>query len=277
MTRLSAVISCPFFAFSQGTKQVYHVRMRGRFAAFLLIFLGLSVIPAFAQKVVTKDGKIIQLKSYRITQEKLLYVDERGKEASLSISDIDLARTQELNRNETSPVILPGMPNSAKNSNAESSLGEQARKSRANQKSSLTKNVFTDDDVAHASEIDGQPASPSLEDFRSKIGRAQKAIDQWKEKTPRELSDGVVGQNQFPGRDNWEQRLYQQKEKMIAAAQACLFAAQKLTSAPAQEERIAAQKAANKLLSDFDNESSTYHLIIAEGIKKAGEWERYHR
>jgi len=251
--------------------------MSGRCAAFFLFLLSLSAVPAFAQKVATKDGKVIQFRSYRITEEKLLYVNEGGKEVSLSISDIDLVRTQELNTNEASPLILPGMPSSAKNANAESSLGELARKTRANQKSSVTKNIYTDDDVAHTSKIDGQPALPSTEDFRSRIGRAQKALDQWREKKPRELSDGVVGENQFPGRDNWEQRLYQQKEKMIAAAQACLFAAQKLTSAPNQEERNAAQKAADALLLDFDMESSAYHRIIAEGLKKAGEWERNHR
>lgn len=250
--------------------------MSGRCTALFLFLLSLSAVPAFAQKVATKDGKVIQFKSYRVTEEKLLYINEGGKEVSLSISDIDLVRTQELNAGE-SPLILPGMSGSAKNVNAESSLGELARKTRPSQKSSVTKNIYTDDDVAHTSEIDGQPGSPSPEDLRSKMGRAQKAIDQWKQKTPRELSDGIVGQNQFPGRDSWEQRLYQQKEKMIAAAQACLFAAQKLTSGPNQDERNAAQKAVDKLFLDFDAASSTYHWIIAEGMKKAGEWERYPR
>jgi hypothetical protein len=251
--------------------------MNGRFAALLLFLLSLCVLPAFAQKVATKDGRVIQFKSYRVTEERLLYINEDGKEVSVSIDDIDLVRTQELNANEASPLILPGMIGPAKDLNAEPSLGEIARKTRANQKSSVTKNVYTDDDVVHGSGIDGKATSPSPEDFRSKVGRAQKAIDLWKEKTPRELSDGAVGQNQFPGRDNWEERLYQQKEKMITAAQACLIAAQRLTGAPTQEERNAAQKAADKLLLDFDFESSAYNRIIAEGVKKAGEWERYHR
>ncbi len=256
---------------------MYHVGMNGRSAALFLLLLALCVTPAFAQKVVTKDGKVIQFKSYRVSEERLWYINEESKEGSLSIIDIDLARTQELNANESSPLVLPGMTGTTKNANAEPSLGELARKTRANQKPSVTKNVYTDDDVAHGSEIDGKATSASPEDFGSRISRAQKALDQWKDKRPRELSDGVVGENQFPGRDNWEQKLYQQKEKMIAAAQACLFAAQKLTSAPTQDEKNAAQKAANALLVDFDMESSAYHRIIAEGLKKAGEWERSHR
>jgi hypothetical protein len=251
--------------------------MSGKFAALFLFLVGVCVFPVAGQKVATKDGKIIQFRSYRVTEKRLLYIDENGKESAVSISDIDLTRTHELNVNEESPPILPGMTGPAKSADAEPSLGEMARRTRASQKLNATKHVYTDDDVAHAARADEAATSPAPQDFGSRVGKAQKAIDQWREKTPRGLSDGVVDQNQFPGRDNWEQRLYQQKEKMITAAQACLIAAQKLTNAPTQEERNAAQKAAASLLSDFDLESSKFNRIIAEGVKKAGEWERYHR
>jgi hypothetical protein len=251
--------------------------MCGKLTALFLFLLALCPPPAAGQKVATKDGKVIQLKTYRVTEKSLLYVDEAGKELAVPITDIDLVRTQALNAKEAYPLTLPGMASPAQKASDEPSLREIARRTRANQKPAAPKSVYSDDDVAHNPGIDGAATSSGPEDFRSRIGGAQRAIDQWREKTPRGLSDGVVGRNQFPGRDTWEQRLYQQKEKMITAAQACLTVAQRLASAPTQEERNAAQKAAGPLLSDFDSESSAFNRIIAEGLKKAGEWERYHR
>lgn len=250
--------------------------MRSRFCAFGLFLVVLCVIPVSAQRVATKDGKVIQFKNYRVTEEALLYTDDAGKEVSIPLKNIDLDHTQELNAQEISPLILPGMAASPKNASVAPSLGEVARKTRSSEKPSTTKHAFTDDDVSHSSGPSGDVPIPSPEDSRTRMGKAQKAVDEWAGKTARQVSDSIVGQNQFPGRDSWEQKLYQQKEKLISAAQDCLNAANRITNAATKDERHAAQESAEKFLWDFDRESSLYKNLVAEGVKKAGDWQRYH-
>jgi hypothetical protein len=76
---------------------------------------------------------------------------------------------------------------------------------------------------------------------------ARKIVIQWADKTPRELSNEVAEQVQFPGRDAWEQKIYQQKTKMVSAAQTCLDDTKRLVSALTPEERSAAQRASDPL------------------------------
>jgi len=104
-----------------------------------------------------------------------------------------------------------------------------------------------------------------------------KIVAKWEEKTPRELSDEVAGQVQFLGRDSWEQRIYQQKTKMVSAGQTCLDDAKRLVSAPTPEERSAAQRASDPLMTALKAEKYHFDQLVAEGVKKAGEWERLHR
>jgi len=99
--------------------------------------------------------------------------------------------------------------------------------------------------VAHSSDAGQSAPQNHSVDFQGQMDAAQKIAGQWSDKTPRELSNEVAGQIQSPGRDSWEQRIYQQKTKMVSAAQACLDDAKRLTIAPTQEEKSAAPRAAD--------------------------------
>jgi hypothetical protein len=111
-------------------------------------------------------------------------------------------------------------------------------------------------------------------DFETRVSNAQRLIDERAEKKPRELSNEVAGNIEFPGRDAWEKRLYDQKGKVIGAAQAVLDAAQKILKAPTRAEQASARTATVKLLSDLDWQRNNYDQLVAEGVKKAGDWER---
>jgi multidrug resistance efflux pump len=71
--------------------------------------------------------------------------------------------------------------------------------------------------------------------------------------------------------------LYQQKEAMVGAALATLGALKRQLDASTQEQRANAGKAANTLFSDFTHEKYRYDQLVAEGVKKAADWERQRR
>jgi hypothetical protein len=254
-------------------------RMRGFLTNRLIVlsFFPVLASPVFAQKVATKDGTVIQLQKYRLTEEALFYVNDAGREVAIRMHDIELDRTALLNAHEASPLVLPGMTPAMDKATTQQSLGDIARKTRSGQKNGPKKHAFTDDDVAHGSDVDQNAQQKHPVDVQGSMDAAQKIVGQWSDKTPRELSNEVAGQIQFPGRDSWEQRIYEQKTKMVSAAQTCLDDAKRLVSAPTPEEKKAAQTASDLLLRGFNIEKNNFDQLVAEGVKKAGEWERLRR
>jgi len=244
-----------------------------------LWFVGIFAFSAAAHHVALKNGRIIQFEKYRVVSGQLYYTDSNGNEIQVALGDIDFERTKRLRSADNSTLNLSGLePQGAQPApNTSESLGDTARKVRPKNAPSTPQRVFTDDDIAHSSStMIGLPVGNST-DFQSRMQNAQRLVDKWADKRPRELSDGIVGDNKFPGRDAWEQRLYEQKGKMVKAAQVALDASQRVISAPTSEERASARKATDKLLSDLDWQRTLYDQLVAEGVKKASEWERQHR
>jgi hypothetical protein len=244
---------------------------------FVLLFFPCLTLPVFAQKVATKDGRVIQLQKYRVAEEALFYVNGEGREVAFRMKDIDFDRTSQLNAQESTPLLLPGMPSPADKAPTAPSLGDVARRVGSSEQRGPRKHAFTDDDVAHTSDSGQSTQQNHQLDFQGRMDTAQKIVRQWADKTPRELSNEVAGQVQFPDRDGWEQKIYQQKTKMVSAAQTCLDDAKRLVSAPTPEEKKAAQRASDFLLTAFKIEENNFDQLVAEGVKKAGEWERQRR
>jgi len=74
----------------------------------------------------------------------------------------------------------------------------------------------------------------------------------------------VVHDIQFPGRPEWEHKLFAQEQKFIAASHAVLD----VMAANASDAVIRSAKAA------FDTEMLLRDRLKAEGIAKAAAWER---
>jgi len=164
-------------------------------------------------------------------------------------------------------VFLGAIPSGA---GAQESLGDTARKVKPKDAQVTSKRVFTDDDVAHANPNQLQ----SSESSGDRIRDTQKLIDKLSGKTPRELSNGVVGEVQFTERDAWEARLVAKKERVLQSAQTAVDAASKINSGSTPAEKANARNAVNHILSDLDFEMTGYNRLVAEGIQKASDWER---
>ena len=282
LTRTSSIYvcaSCSNLAVYVSTDYKYPSCMRRFTVAAILMVLVFLPTPACAQKAVLKDGHVVACEKYRIKEGKLFCVGTEGAEVSILLKDIDANRTRELNEKESKPPLnLSEQPTPAQTEpelNGQESLGDLARKANHGQKANTSKHVFTDDDVAHGQASGKEVVSVVPADLQGKIASAQAVIDRAKDRTPRELSEGVVGENQFPGRDNWEQRLFRQKEVMLNAARAALDAIKLQLDAATQEQRINAGKAATSLYSDFSTEKYRYDQLVAEGVRKAADWERH--
>jgi hypothetical protein len=159
------------------------------------------------------------------------------------------------------------------NASAQESLGDAARKVKPKDAQVTSKRVFTDDDVTHSNPNSLTTSAPTVEP-KIRLSEAQKLVNKLSNKTPRELSNGVVGENKFPGRDNWEGRLAAQRNHVIQAAQTALDVAGKATSDSTPEEKANATKASNQALANFDLEMERYNRLVAEGIHKASDWEK---
>jgi len=244
----------------------------------ILIFIAL---PLFAYEVALKDGRVIHFQKYRVTETDLFYVDDQGKEIPIPLSSVDFDRTRKLNANENPPFDLPGLATRTElsSSKSEPSLGDIAKKVRPKSAKVTTQRVFTNEDAPDQ----GVPPQPDpTESSRPTMADEYRAtllqLDRWLEdkagKTPRELSNSVAGEIQFPGRDKWEQRIFDQKEKLVSTARSGFYVIQRMGDAQTPEERTAARIAIEKIRDDVRVQRALYDQLITEGVKKASEWEK---
>ena len=114
--------------------------------------------------------------------------------------------------------------------------------------------------VSTGSGATGPSNASESKSYQQQLGET---LDQLADKTPRELGNDAVGDVQFPGRDSWEQKLYDQKLKFIAAGR-------HLQAACAS----GLQGAINAANLDYRVQANVYNEIRAEGIGKAADWAR---
>lgn len=109
----------------------------------------------------------------------------------------------------------------------------------------------------------GATVPSTVSDSKSYQQQLGQILEQLAEKTPRQLGNDAVGDVQFPGRDSWEQRLYDLKLKFIAAGShlQAVYAS-------------GIQGAVNPADLDYRIQANVYNEIRAEGIGKAADWAR---
>jgi hypothetical protein len=162
-----------------------------------------------------------------------------------------------------SAIALVAGQNAPTPGDSDRSLGDIARKVRPKDAKVTSQKVFTDDDVQHGgSQSDAATANVST--LADSLERARSAITLSEGQTERQYADTVVHEVRFPGRDDWEHRLYNQQLKVIAAAHAVLDA----VAAKASDAVIRAAKV------NLDLEVIARDHLKAEGIAKAAAWER---
>jgi hypothetical protein len=145
------------------------------------------------------------------------------------------------------------------------SLAEIARENRPKDAKITSKRVFTDDDVQHG---DLDTVSTDASTLSDSLEKAKHALTDVQTKTEREYADSVVPDVQFPGRPDWEHRLYVQEQRVIATGQTLLDVTSK--SKPSDALFHSAKSA-------FDLEVVKRDRLKVEGIGKASDWERQTR
>jgi len=245
-----------------------------------LMLIALMAAPLYAYQLALKDGRTIRFEEYRATEKTFFYTGGDGKEIAVPLTDVDLDRTRQLNAQEPVPLRLPGLDVA---NAAEPSLAEMARQQKKNPARSAAKRVFTNDDVAHSS-----PAVPTVQivqtsptvqtagsdDNKLQTEPMQKIVGQFANKTATQLAYEVVGNIQFPGRDDWEQKLYGQGQRVLKFAQAYLDRVKKLDAITDPAERGTAIETAKNFEWQVNVEETAYTQISADGSQKAKELEK---
>jgi hypothetical protein len=106
------------------------------------------------------------------------------------------------------------------------------------------------------------------------MGDLERWVDEHASLKPRQLSESVAGDIKFPGREEWEQRLFDQKEKLVAVVRSAANTIQRMGDAHTESERASARIAVDKLESDVRFERHLYDQLVAEGAKRAADWEK---
>ena len=146
------------------------------------------------------------------------------------------------------------------------SVADAARQNRPKDAKITSKRVFTDDDLQHSASPDEVPAATtSKQQLSDSVNSAEKAISSVEDKTERELANDVVGDIQFPGRPDWEHKLYLKKHVQIASARALLAVVNSKASSTSVVSSARFQ---------FDLDTTGYDEIKVEGIAKAADWEK---
>ena len=154
-------------------------------------------------------------------------------------------------------------------------LGDIAKQVRPKDVKVTTKHVFTDDDVVHGTD-GGLMTTHS--DSKSTLEDAQKVIDTAASLNSRQLGESLVGENRFPGRDAWEDKLYQQRQKVIAAAQMAVdYEANQKPKIKTDSDQATVQAGLRRLLAELSVEQDRYERFVAEGIGQAAAWEKRSR
>lgn len=142
------------------------------------------------------------------------------------------------------------------------SLADAARANRAKDAKPTAKRVWTDDDIQHSSPSAGTQASPTRQ--KNYKAEATAALEHAKGLTAREIANQIVKDIQFPGRPEWETKLYDQSQKVIAAGQKVLD----VINGSGSSDQIHSTE------SDFDLEVWRRDQIVNDGVARAAEWTR---
>ena len=121
-------------------------------------------------------------------------------------------------------------------------------------------------------------ATTPVKEYRATLADLTKRINDQVNLTKQQLAHPIAGDVAFPGRDEWEQRLYAQKEELVAVMRTASNVLQRMLDAPTAEERDP-----TKLKLNLDNATSSvgsayvqYEQLVSEGVRRAAYWKQLH-
>lgn len=121
-------------------------------------------------------------------------------------------------------------------------------------------------------------ATTPVKEYRATLADLTKRINDQANLTKQQLAHLIAGDVEFPGRDEWEQRLYAQKEELVAVMRTATNVLQRMLDAPTAEERDP-----TKIKLNLDTTTSgvgsayvQYEQLVSEGVRRAADWKQLH-
>lgn len=263
-----------------------------------LLTLGFAVIllaPLLcAYQVALRNGSVIHFEKYRVVNNELLYVSQSGEERSVLLTDINFARTEELNAKENPPLdvqaLIDQMNAARKDASAPKPappLGDVARQLGLKGDGNAEGRVFTNDDfpssptspfpmnttvmsspgqnaAVQPSPVTNSPAANS--DWAASKAKIELFLSKTENLTELQYAAKMLGSDlaevQFPGRSHWQTEIYRDHQRYIADAKLCI------------SDRVSDEgRRQNLACSRLDSDKSNVQSMRATGKASAEEWK----
>jgi hypothetical protein len=249
----------------------------------------------FAYEVALRNGTVVHFEKYRVVNNELLYLAPSGEERSILLTDINFARTRELNVNANPPLDLASWidkMNAARKSApvqkpAPKPLGDVARELGLKPEPGVEDHVFTDDDfpsspvpppppaAAAAPRPAGNPVaaqaaaantSAATADWAASKAKIQQFLEKTAGMTEGEYAARSLGPNladvQFPRRDSWQSGIYTAHQRYVTDAQLCI------------SDRVSDEGRAQAIVcSRLDTDKNNVHTQREDGKARAQAWK----
>jgi len=243
---------------------------------------------ASAHQVALRNGAVIQFEKYRVVNNELLYLDASGVERSVRLTDINYARTKELNASENPPFNLPLLSaNSAPAKTAPMPLGDVARQVGAKPETEAEGRVFTNDDfpssptapapgnagssvaatvktTASTAPAGNTPSSGS--DWAASKAKIEQFLSRTQGLTEQEYVARLLGPEfaevQFPRRAEWQAEIFRAHRRYVADATLCV------------SDRVSDMgRRQNEACSRLDSDKTSVQSMRDQGKGWAQEWK----
>jgi hypothetical protein len=263
-----------------------------------LLMLGVAVIllaPLLcAYQVALRNGTVIHFQKYRVVNNELLYLAATGEERSVLLTDINYARTRELNAKENPPLdvhALIAQMNVARKAapppKPAPPLGDVARQLGLKGEVNAEGRVFTNDDfpsspvppppvnvpatpsptanaAAQPSPVTNSPTASS--GWAASKAKIEVFLRKTQEVTEQQYAARMLGPDladaQFPTRSHWQAEIYRDHQRYVADAKLCI------------SDRLSDEgRRQNLACSRLDSDKSTVQSLRDQGKVSAQEWK----
>jgi len=248
-----------------------------------------------AYDVALRNGSVVHFEKYRVVNKELLYTSASGEERSVLLSDINFARTRELNEKENPPLDLSGWitrMDAPKKSPPTpppppTPLGDVARQLLLKGEVDPDRRVFTNDDfpsspippspvnATSSPSSDASPKTPSSSsanapsassDWASSKAKIELFLKKTEGLNERQYAARSLGPDladvQFPKRSSWQAELYADHRKYVADAKLCI------------SDRVSDEgRHQDASCSRLDSDKSAVQSLRAKGQALAQDWK----
>jgi hypothetical protein len=266
--------------------------VRGVLRVLTLGFAVLLLAPLLcAYDVALRNGTVIHFQTYRVVNDELLYLAESGEERSVLLTDINFARTRELNEKADPPLDLQNWidkMNAARKTSPppKPPLGDVARQLGLKGAVEAEGRIFTNDDFpsspvtpapkgaappassAITSSPKSQPAnnSSASSDWATSKAKIELFLKHTESLTEQQYATRTLGPDldevQFPRRSEWQAKLFAGHQRYVADAKLCI------------SDRVSDEgRRQDAACSRLDSDKSTVQTAREWGRTSAEEWK----